>query len=75
MTLATVTRAGAEQRIAWLGGSIHHIVLDGSATDGQLMAVRSSMKTGTASYMISTMRPSSSSPAAERSGPVTGGGS
>jgi quercetin dioxygenase-like cupin family protein len=49
MTLATVTRAGAEQRIAWLGGSIHHIVLDGSATDGQLMAVRSSMKAGTAS--------------------------
>ena len=49
MTSAHVSRAGTAQRIAWLGGSVHHIVLDGDATAGRLAALRSSMPAGTAS--------------------------
>jgi quercetin dioxygenase-like cupin family protein len=49
MTLAYIARNGAEQRLEWIGGSIHHITLDAAATDGRLTAVRSTMKGGTAS--------------------------
>lgn len=49
MSLAHITRAGQEQHLAWIGGSVHHIVLDAAATEGRLAAVRSSMNRGTAS--------------------------
>ncbi|MGW1506410.1 cupin domain-containing protein [Streptomyces mirabilis] len=49
MTLAYVTRAGQEQQIAWIGGSVHRIVLDATATAGRLTAVRSTMRGGAAS--------------------------
>lgn len=42
------TKDGA-QAIAWLGGSIHHILLDASATEGRLSVFRSSMRNGAAS--------------------------
>lgn len=46
MTLAHITRAGEEQRLAWIAGSIHHITLDAAATEGRLTVVRSTMGTG-----------------------------
>lgn len=49
VTLAYVSRAGTEQRLAWIGGSVHHIILDAAATDGRLTAVRSTMRAGAAS--------------------------
>lgn len=49
MTLAYVTRAGREQQIAWIGGSVHRIVLDADATQGRLTAFRSTMRAGVAS--------------------------
>lgn len=49
MTLAYVARAGEEQRIAWIAGSVHHITLDAAATEGRLTAVRSTMRGGAAS--------------------------
>ncbi len=49
MTVGFVNRAGTGQRIAWLGGSVHRILLDGDATDGRLMAARSTMRGGSAS--------------------------
>ncbi|MBS2545278.1 cupin domain-containing protein [Catenulispora sp. NL8] len=49
MTLAHVTRAGQEQQIAWIAGSVHRIVLDANATDGRLTAFRSTMRAGVAS--------------------------
>ncbi|MEV1023024.1 hypothetical protein [Streptomyces sp. NPDC050264] len=32
MTLAHVARAGQEQQLAWIAGSVHHIMLDAAAT-------------------------------------------
>jgi quercetin dioxygenase-like cupin family protein len=49
VTLAHIARAGEEQQLAWIAGSIHRIVLDGAATEGRLTAVRSTMRAGTAS--------------------------
>ena len=49
MTLGYVTHAGEEQQLAWIGGSIHHIALDATATDGRLTAIRSTMSGGAAS--------------------------
>ncbi|GLZ50192.1 cupin [Actinomycetospora sp. NBRC 106375] len=44
-----MVREAAQQRIAWIGGSVHHIVLDGAATDDRLAAFRSTMTGGAAS--------------------------
>lgn len=49
MTFAYIARAGEQQRLAWIGGSVHHITLDAAATDGRLSAIRSTMRNGTAS--------------------------
>jgi quercetin dioxygenase-like cupin family protein len=49
VTLGYVARAGEEQHLAWIGGSIHHITLDAAATGGRLTAIRSTMREGTAS--------------------------
>lgn len=49
MTLGYAARAGEEQKLAWIGGSIHHITLDAAATEGRLAAIRSTMRGGTAS--------------------------
>lgn len=49
MTLAFVTRAGEEQQISWIAGSVHSITLDASATQGRLSAFRSTMRDGAAS--------------------------
>ena len=49
MTLAYVSRAGTEQQLAWIGGSVHHITLDAAVTGGRLAVFRSSMRGGAAS--------------------------
>lgn len=49
MSIPYLARDGALQSIAWLGGSVHHVVLDAAATDGGLAVFRSSMRAGTAS--------------------------
>ena len=49
MTLGYVARAGQEQQIGWIAGSIHHITLDAAATEGRLTAFRSTMRGGAAS--------------------------
>ncbi|MGH3798419.1 MAG: cupin domain-containing protein, partial [Pseudonocardiaceae bacterium] len=49
MSVPWVARAATQQQIAWVGGSVHHVVLDADATDGRLAAFRSSMSGGAAS--------------------------
>ena len=49
MTVPHIARATTQQRIAWLGGSVHQIVLDAAQTDGRLAMFRSSMRGGAAS--------------------------
>jgi quercetin dioxygenase-like cupin family protein len=49
MTLPYVTWAASQQRIGWIGGSVHRVVLDGAATGGLLAAFRSTMRGGAAS--------------------------
>jgi quercetin dioxygenase-like cupin family protein len=49
MSVPYVARAATQQRIAWIGGSVHHVVLDAPATSGRLVAFRSSMSSGAAS--------------------------
>ncbi|MEY9856341.1 quercetin dioxygenase-like cupin family protein [Catenulispora sp. GAS73] len=49
MSLAHIARAGQEQQLAWIAGTVHRIVLDAAATEGRLAAVRSTMKGGAAS--------------------------
>jgi quercetin dioxygenase-like cupin family protein len=49
LTSAHVVHAGEEQRLAWIAGSIHHIVLDTAATEGRVAAIRSTMRNGAAS--------------------------
>ncbi|MHC1559139.1 cupin domain-containing protein [Actinomycetospora sp. C-140] len=49
MSTPRVIREATHQRIAWISGSVHHIVLDGAATDDRLAAFRSSMAGGAAS--------------------------
>lgn len=41
MTLAHVTRRDDAQRLEWIGGGEHHVLLDGAATEGRLTLVRS----------------------------------
>lgn len=40
---------GRHQRLAWLEGTTLEILLDGAATDGQLMVARNTMREGSAS--------------------------
>ncbi|HZC09124.1 MAG TPA: quercetin 2,3-dioxygenase [Mycobacterium sp.] len=49
MSVPHIARATTHQRIAWLGGSVHHVVLDAAETDGRLAMFRSSMQGGAAS--------------------------
>jgi quercetin dioxygenase-like cupin family protein len=49
LSIPHIGRATTHQRIAWLGGSVHHVVLDAAATDGRLAMFRSSMRGGAAS--------------------------
>jgi quercetin dioxygenase-like cupin family protein len=49
MTLAYLTRSGTEQEFEWIGGGVQRIVLDASATDGRLTAIRQAMPGGAAS--------------------------
>jgi quercetin dioxygenase-like cupin family protein len=49
VTLAYVTRFGAEQELEWVGGGVQCIVLDANATDGRLTVVRQFMRGGAAS--------------------------
>jgi len=49
MTLAFVSRAGREQRLKWIAGSVHRVTLDAAATDGRLTILRSTMRAGAAS--------------------------
>ena len=49
MSIPSIVRAATEQQIAWIGGSVHRVVLDGAATAGRLAAFRSSMRGGAAS--------------------------
>lgn len=49
VTLAYVTRSGAQQELEWVGGGVQRIVLDASATYGRLTVVRQSMRGGAAS--------------------------
>jgi quercetin dioxygenase-like cupin family protein len=47
MTVAHVSRQGAGQHIAWIGGTSHTIVVDGRLTDGRLTVLRSRFVGGT----------------------------
>jgi quercetin dioxygenase-like cupin family protein len=49
VTLGYVARAGEGQRLAWIAGSVHHVVLDAAATEGRLSVLRSTMRGGAAS--------------------------
>jgi quercetin dioxygenase-like cupin family protein len=49
MTAGFVQRTDGGQEIAWLGGSVHRVVLDGAATGGRSALFRSTMRAGTAS--------------------------
>jgi quercetin dioxygenase-like cupin family protein len=49
MSVPFIVRATAQQRIAWIGGSVHRVLLDGTATDDRLAMLRSSMRGGAAS--------------------------
>ena len=49
MSTEWIARAAHQQQIAWLGGSRHDVIFDGTATEGRLSAVRSRMLTGAAS--------------------------
>ncbi len=49
MSVPWVAREATQQRIAWIGGSVYHVVMDAAATDGRLAAFRSSMNGGAAS--------------------------
>jgi quercetin dioxygenase-like cupin family protein len=44
-----VVRAATRQRVAWIGGSVHRVLVDGAATEGRIALLRSSMRGGTAS--------------------------
>lgn len=49
MTTGSVARGTEHQQIAWIGGSVHEVVFDGTATEGRLTAFRSTMRAGAAS--------------------------
>ncbi len=44
-----IARAGTQQQISWIGGSVHRVVLDAAATERRLAMFRSSMRRGAAS--------------------------
>jgi quercetin dioxygenase-like cupin family protein len=48
MSTAHLVRESEARQIAWLGGSTHHITLDGQLTEGRLTLMRSVMVSGTA---------------------------
>jgi quercetin dioxygenase-like cupin family protein len=49
MSTGWITRAAGRQNIAWIGGSVHGVLLDGAATGNRLAAFRSQMRAGAAS--------------------------
>jgi quercetin dioxygenase-like cupin family protein len=49
MSIPYMSLAAAQQRIAWIGGGVHNVVLDGAATSGRTAAFRSAMRGGAAS--------------------------
>jgi quercetin dioxygenase-like cupin family protein len=49
MSVPYVARATARQQIAWLGGSVHRVVLDAAATENRLAMFHSTMRGGAAS--------------------------
>ena len=49
MNTPHVAPAQTQQQIAWIGGSVHRVVLDGTATDNRLAVFRSTMRSGAAS--------------------------
>jgi quercetin dioxygenase-like cupin family protein len=44
MSVPNVTRADSQQRISWIGGSVHRVLLDGAATQRRLAMFRSTMR-------------------------------
>lgn len=49
LPLAHITRSSETRDIAWLGGSVHHVLLDGAATADRISMFRSSMRGGAGS--------------------------
>jgi quercetin dioxygenase-like cupin family protein len=49
MSVPYLAESATRQHIAWIGDSIHRVVLDSAATDNRLAMFRSSMRGGTAS--------------------------
>ncbi len=49
MSVPHIARAAIQQQISWIGGSVHHVVLDAAATAHRLAVLRSSMRDGAAS--------------------------
>lgn len=47
--MSYLTRDAELQSIAWIGGSVHNVVVDGDTSDGRLAVFRSTMRGGTAS--------------------------
>ena len=43
MTAGRMTPQSGAQAVSWLGGSVHHILLDAAATEGRLSVFRSTM--------------------------------
>jgi quercetin dioxygenase-like cupin family protein len=51
MSLAYIAQAGEHQQLEWIDGQILEVLLDGSATEGQVVVVRSHLAAGSASPM------------------------
>ena len=49
MSLGYLSQPSEQQSLGWIGGSVHHVVLDTAATAGRLAAFRSTMRAGAAS--------------------------
>jgi quercetin dioxygenase-like cupin family protein len=49
MTLGFRAASDQGQQLAWIGGSVHRVLLDSQATDGRLTALRSIMRRGAGS--------------------------
>ncbi len=49
MSLGFLSQPSTQQSLGWIGGSVHHVVLDAAATESRLAAFRSTMRAGAAS--------------------------
>lgn len=49
MSVPHLVRADTQEQIAWIGGSVHSVILDSAATENRLAAFRSSMRAGAGS--------------------------